>query len=63
METVVVHEIENSQSLLSSFPSSHPVNGKVVFSSSEDLETNVKKVSGSATEQGKEDGHVIPGNV
>ena len=36
---------------------------KVVFSSSEDLETNVKKVSGSATEQGKEEGHVIPGNV
>ena len=34
-----------------------------MFSSSEDLETNVKKVSGSATEQGKEEGHVIPGNV
>ena len=40
---------------------SHPVNGKVVFSSSEDMENNVKKISGTVTEQGKEESHTIPG--
>ena len=47
--------------ILLSLSCSHPINGLVEFSNSPSMSDHHKKVTGSVTESGNEEKHIIPG--